>query len=241
MKRTNAPLASKEESKEAAQKPAGKAPALKNRNELHIARKIFHSTGGSLIALGVSRHLDKWDAIRYLGIAFFVMLCLETYRLRFGSANARFVRMFGSLLREHEAKKASTVCFFLSGVILALVFFPREIAFQSILHLAYGDPLASTFGILGGRAFGWKFLRLPTGKSLLGTMAASIASGLASAAILRFLNQPHHVLYPVLAGLAGGVAEILPLGIDDNFVIPVMSACSLGALYSFFKMDPVYL
>eukprot|EP00274_Cyanoptyche_gloeocystis_P006995 CAMPEP_0196656888 /NCGR_PEP_ID=MMETSP1086-20130531/20175_1 /TAXON_ID=77921 /ORGANISM="Cyanoptyche gloeocystis , Strain SAG4.97" /LENGTH=72 /DNA_ID=CAMNT_0041989807 /DNA_START=393 /DNA_END=611 /DNA_ORIENTATION=- len=72
-------------------------------------------------------------------------------------------------------------------------------------------------------------------------MAASIASGLASAAILRFLNQPHHVLYPVLAGLAGGVAEILPLGIDDNFVIPVMSACSLGALYSFFKMDPVYL
>jgi diacylglycerol kinase (CTP) len=206
---------------------AGGIPVrLHLRSDLHLARKAFHMGMGLLIAAvyllsGISTSTAVTILASFLGLD----LLLETARLRIPSFNERVMRTMGPLMRTCEVDRMSGVPHYLLATLLAVAIFPKPVAVLSILYLACGDPVASLFGILYGK----HSIRLASGKSLVGTLAGVVTCAVVTAVFLMSLALPEPMVFAltIIGGLAGGLAELVPFEMDDNFTIPVISGFAL--------------
>lgn len=110
------------------------------------------------------------------------------------------------------------VIFFFISSILMMMIFPRNIALASIAILTFSDPLAHFVG----QNFGKIRSRINMDKKIEGTIAGIIGGWVAAG-----LFVPSY-----LAFLGSGIAMVFELGnfriagekIDDNFIIPLVSA-----------------
>lgn len=125
-------------------------------------------------------------------------------------------------MRSHEMTKMSTIPYYISAAILAVGIFPKPVAILSMLYLACGDPVASFVGILYGK----HGPKLCEGKTLIGTLAGVVSCFVLSFIYLKTLpgiSSEALWVISLIGGIAGGTVELLPLDIDDNFTIPVVS------------------
>jgi dolichol kinase len=191
------------------------------RNDLHLARKAWHMGRGLFIVLCYMLGTPQSNAILILGFFLGLDLFLENLRLRSSVFNDKIMRFMGPFMRAHEIKQMSTVPHYLSSVILAIAIFPRPIATLSILYLACGDPIASLFGIL----YGHKGPKISANKTLIGTSAGIFVCAFVTYFYLNTLSfsNSNILVMSVVGGLAGGLAELLPFEVDDNFTIPIIS------------------
>ena len=194
---------------------------LPMRTDLHLARKAWHLLMGLFIVLVYSSGISRANGVLLLALFFAWDLTMEVARLRSATLNEKLIKIWGPVMRASEVNRMSAIPHYLLASMIAVAVFPKPVAVLSILFLACGDPLASLFGIL----YGNKSLRFANGKSLIGTLA-----GVATCAIITFMYLgsqavPLGTLLPVtlIGGLAGGLVELLPLEVDDNFTIPVVS------------------
>jgi diacylglycerol kinase (CTP) len=217
-------------------KPATAVPSpawrLRLRNDLHLARKTWHCGMGVFMALFYGVGFPKAVCVSILIIALAFFLTAEYARLRFPKLNAYAIKAMGPVMRKHEIDKMSGTPFYIGSVLLAIVIFPKSIAILSILFLAIGDPMSSIFGL----TWGHKSYRFANGKSLIGTAAGM---GVCSLITFLYLMFTGVTLFPSLcialaAGLAGGGAEMIPLEIDDNFSIPLVSGLALWISFVIF-------
>jgi diacylglycerol kinase (CTP) len=205
---------------------------LRLRNDLHITRKIWHCGMGLFMAFVYAVGTPKPFCILLLvsGLTFF--LTAEYTRLRFPRFNKVAIKCMGPVMRSNEVNRMSGSPFYVGSVLLCVLVFPKPIAILSMLFLAIGDPIASIFGIVWGD-LGPRF---GNGKSLIGT-----AAGMGICAIITFIYLVFTTVPTVPAlcialagGLAGGGAEMLPLEIDDNFSIPIVSGLALWVAFLLF-------
>lgn len=179
--------------------------------------------------------LTRQEAVQILGFFLALDLILETARLRSPTLNEKIMRMWGPLMRASEKDSYSGTPYYIAASLIAIAIFPKTIAALSIVFLAVGDPIASLFGIL----YGDRSIRFSNGKSLIGTAAGMIACMIAAVCFLSLLNQTqsmglsrdHMMILSIIGGVAGGGAELLPMEVDDNFAIPVVSGFVLWLAY----------
>jgi dolichol kinase len=128
----------------------------------------------------------------------------------------RFVRaMAGAALRRHEREELAGSSYLALGCLLAALLFPRPVAVAAMGYLILGDGLAGLIGRAVGR------VPLAFGKSLEGTLAGFAANLLVG--LLAFRQLP-----PALLGAAvASAVEFLPLPLDDNLAIPLISGTVL--------------
>lgn len=195
--------------------------SLHVRHDLHLMRKTWHMVMGLMIAFLFLAGVPQDTAIILLSFSLGLALVIESARLRSSSFNSKVMRYWAPFMRSHEVRQMSTIPHYIASVIIAIAVFPKPVAVLSILYLACGDPLASVFGIL----YGHKGPRFANGKTVIGTVAGVCVCFLLSLIFLKTLSLPTDtVLFlSVIGGLAGGTAELLPLEVDDNFTIPVVS------------------
>lgn len=199
------------------------------QRDLHLARKVWHMSMGLIMAGIYASGLSKWTSVYLLLGVLAFNLMTEFARLRNPTLNKRILKMLGPLMRSNEVDKVSGVPFYLCAAILTIAIFPKQIAVLSILFLACGDPIASAFGI----RFGHLSYRFSSGKSLIGTLAGVVACG----AISWFYFEPYGYSMRALwtltlvGALAGGAAETLPIEVDDNFSIPIVSGFALWVTF----------
>lgn len=196
------------------------------RSDLHLVRKVWHMFMG-LLVVAVYEGLDisRTMGVVILGSVLGLDLLVEMTRLRVPAFNDLVIRYWGLVMRSCERQKLSGVPYYLAASILAVGIFPKPIAVLSILYLAFGDPIASLFGIL----YGSKSIKIANGKSLVGSTAGVVTCALVTLVFLSGLHLPTSTLLALTAvgGLAGGAAELLPLEVDDNFSIPIVSGFAL--------------
>ncbi len=198
-------------------------PRLHLRDDLHLARKAWHLFMGLLIVfVYLYSGMSRSQGVLTLSFFLAVDLFMETARLSNASFNEKVLKVWGPLMRESEANRMSAIPHYLLASIIAIGVFPKPVAVMSILFLAVGDPMASLFGIIYGK----KGPRFAGGKkSLIGTAAGVISCAL----IALIFMQPMPIsgwataALVAIGGLAGGMAELLPVDVDDNFTIPVVS------------------
>lgn len=175
--------------------------------------------------------VNRSMGVLLLGSVFAFNLVVETVRLRVPSLNDRVVRLWGPLMRSCEVDRYTGTPYYIAAAIIAIGIFPKPIAVLAIAFLAVGDPIASFFGIL----YGDRSVRFSNGKSLIGTAAGCLACFGVGLFLLHGMNDwfAMHLSsnqiwsLAVIGALAGGGAELLPMEVDDNFAIPVVSGFAL--------------
>ncbi len=119
-----------------------------------------------------------------------------------------------NMIRKSPARGA---IMFLVGAAISVILFVPPIAAAAVAVLALGDA----FSTLVGRRYGSVKLPYNPEKSVQGSLAGFAAAFIGAAVIVA---PP----YALLAAAAGMVGESLPLKVDDNVVIPLVSGAALS-------------
>jgi dolichol kinase len=156
---------------------------------------------------------------------------LDLLRRNRPGLNRLVLKIFGPLMRQHETSTLSGMSYLYLGCMFLLLLNHPPIVILTLLFLAFGDPVASYFGIRYGKD------RILGSKTLQGTIAAFGVCTLIAAIFYYFNNIMTERLLIVapLSGLIGAVAELLPIGkLDDNLTFPVVAATLLWVLFYVF-------
>ncbi|TGL62359.1 diacylglycerol/polyprenol kinase family protein [Leptospira sarikeiensis] len=179
-----------------------------------------------------------------------LLVLLEWARFKIPAVQNLFVKFAGPLLKEEEKYRINgTFPYFLS-ITLVVFFFPPDIAILSLLFLVIGDPMAAWVGTHFGKN------RFSNGKSKEGIVAFILSSAIVGLwfiyvvqsdtrefGIYRFAEATfwQNILLVLPAVIAAAVTELysgtyLNGIVDDNLLIPVVSAIVLG-LFAYFILD----
>uniref|UniRef100_A0A7C6EED7 Phosphatidate cytidylyltransferase n=1 Tax=candidate division WOR-3 bacterium TaxID=2052148 RepID=A0A7C6EED7_UNCW3 len=148
-----------------------------------------------------------------------IFLTIDFLRLHLNPIKGVFIILFGSLLRRREFSSLTGGSYLLLASLVTLLIFNDTpgVFIAAISFLAIGDTTAAIVGLSIGRI---KVFR----KSLEGTLA-----GLASCIIVAYIvsilpdkSLPFRVA--VWGGVAAALVEALPIEVNDNVVIPILSA-----------------
>ncbi len=193
---------------------------LHQRSDLHLLRKTFHICFGIalLYPLWYEQKSREWMAA-FLGTLLALVMSIEYMRSHWKEVNQWMVRIMGPVMRESEVTAISGIPFYLGSFLFSVLVFPEHITIIAMLHLIFGDPSSSFFGVLWGRD------KLFPHKSLQGALGGFAVCTTTTALYLHIaqIGDGKIVILSIIGGLAGAIAELLPLNIDDNFSIPVVS------------------
>lgn len=203
---------------------------LKQRSDIHLTRKIAHCIGICFIAV-VFNLVGLKAAWGLLLLVSLLIIPLDIMRQKNPGLNRATHRIFGPFMRNYETNHLSGMTYLYAGCMVLLLFRDVHIVTLTLLFLAFGDPIASFFGIRYGKD------RIIGNKTLQGTMAAFVTCAIVAAVYCYFNNLMTERLLIVapLSGLIGAVAEVAPVGkLDDNFTFPVISGALLALLFLVF-------
>ena len=181
----------------------------------HLGRKLYHLLGG-LGLLSLYYLLGRRNALFCYAALTVIVLALDLTRLKVPDLNQFMLTRFRSFMRPSEANKLTGTPPYLLGIGLTLLCFRTDIATAAICFLAFGDVAATTIGERYGRK------KIAGDKSLEGTLAFV---AVATAAGLMLTSVGIHLMPGlIVAGalVAAGV-ELLPLPVNDNLLIPLVS------------------
>lgn len=180
----------------------------------HIGRKLYHLFGG-IGLLSLYYLLGRDRALAFYGVFFLIVLGLDIVRLAVPAVNRFIFSRFRSFIRTNEEDKLTGTAPYILGIGLSLYFFSSEVATAAICFLAFGDVAATTIGERYGKT-------KIGAKSLEGT-AAFIIAALGAGLLLAFLGIQLFPWVLVLGALAAAGVELLPVQVNDNLLIPIIS------------------
>lgn len=178
-----------------------------------LTRKGFHllSTAVPLgYAAGLSRSLVMWALVAALVVAGAV----EAARVRSTRARTLFDAGVGSLLREHERRGLSGATWLVIALLVAAVFFPRDVAISAMCAVSLGDAAAA----IVGRALAGSEVH----KTFIGSAACLGASAIAARAIAHIVW--HEAL---IVGVLASIAERPRRPMNDNLRIVIVVGCGI--------------
>lgn len=209
---------------------------LHKRSDLHILRKVWHISTGSLglFTFVHSAQSQKFWAILVLCIAI-AGFAMDFIRNRIPAINKLVIKMMGPLMRRSEKEGVSGLPFYALGVSLSLFFFSRDIAIVSSMFLVFSDPLSSFFGVLYGKD------KIMPNKSLQGAVAGFFTCYLIT--LFYAMNTTtlgtHLLVFSIVAGVIGAASELVSaFNIDDNLTIPVLSGLGMTLLNNWVTVFP---
>lgn len=180
-----------------------------------LKRKGIHLSG-LIIPLGYI-FVEKKIAITFLILINLLYFSAEALRLLSQRLNRLFLRYFSELLREEEHQKIAGSGYYVMGALLSVLFFEKEIAIMSLSFLMVGDFFAALVGMKWGKT------KLIGNKSLQGSLACFCACFLISYFALNF----RLTLMGAIGSITATLVELLPLKINDNLAIPVLSGLAM--------------
>ena len=203
---------------------------LKQRSDVHMARKIWHFLGVITIIV-IYHNVSRAMALQLITFVACLFIVLDILRGYFPIINQGLMSVFAPIMREHERNSLAGTTYLLSGAFIIMFLFPKPIVTLSLLFLSMADPLAGYVGVLYGRD------KIIGQKSLQGFVAAFICCTTIAAAyyLSHNLMTDRILIVSITSGLIGAFAELIPIfKLDDNLTFPVMSATFLWALFYLF-------
>jgi dolichol kinase len=151
------------------------------------------------------------------------VVIVDFLRLHVDGVKEGFILFFGSFLRRHEFTRLSGATYLLLGCLVTSLLYAKPIVVAACAYIIVGDTFAA---ILGQNI---KSPGLFTGKTIMGSIGFLLAAAAAAVAIY-YLPQTLPFMPLIVGAIAASVFEALPLPLDDNFAVPILS----GLIMSFF-------
>ena len=170
--------------------------------------------------------IDYQLGLSVIGIVCLCFVALDIFRFLHKRTNILLTEKIKAIFRKGEEKRFSTMTIFLISTFLTVLFFiPIEIAITALTFLVFGDMFAKIFGLAYGRH---KIFE----KSLEGTLAYIGSVIILGYILYTSLDIPLIML--ISGGIAAPLIELLPIGINDNFSVPMISGAVMKAVEIFF-------
>ena len=179
-----------------------------------IIRKLIHFAS-ALIAIIYLFFFVKEKAILIIGFLTCFMITAELLRMNVSSIRNLFSKVFGKLLRMHEYKKITASTWLFIGAFFTILFFPKEVAVISLLFMSVGDSCAALVGKKWGKI-----------KIFDKTLEGSVAF-LSSAIFISLLYREIPYYSSFVGAFFATIAELLPLPLNDNLTIPLITGVSI--------------
>jgi glycerol-3-phosphate acyltransferase PlsY len=167
---------------------------------------------------------DKKSALTLIGTVALFFLLLDLVRLFSKKVNFFFFYKIKRVYREKEYKTFSSITIFLFAYFLTVLLFEKGIAVLATSYLTFGDFFSKFFGI----QFGRKKIFEKTLEGSLAHLSACLAAGYL---LLRYVSIP--VPTYLVGALTASLTEVLPLGVDDNISVSLLSASTMYVLHLF--------
>ncbi|MBI5190426.1 MAG: hypothetical protein HZA22_07100 [Nitrospirae bacterium] len=187
-----------------------------------IGRKIYHMSGG-LIMVAAYAALGRTSGLAFLGGLFLVATAIDVARLKTPAFNEFMYAHFSRFIRESEKDRLTGTPWYVLGVLLAAALYDLPVAAYAVAFLACGDVAATTVGER------WGTIKISGVKSLQGTLAFIVVASLVGMAISMAWYPVSPAVF-LTGALVAAIVEILPLGLDDNLTVPVVSGVVMEAM-----------
>ncbi len=198
------------------------------RKSLHLLALVIPA---SMLYLGKTTSL--LILVPFCGLAIFT----EIARVRFQTVADIVETIFGGMMRNHErpaigdAVVINGATWVLLTATLLVVIFPVEVAACAMIMFMIGDAAAA----LVGRRFG-KTHWFGTSKTVEGSLAF-LATALGILLLFDILPLPYSLAVAIFAA----ALELIPLRINDNLYVPLLSASLIYCLLRFILLQDVAL
>lgn len=201
---------------------------LSSKGDLHIARKLWHISAGTIGLIAHFAFGASLEKIAYFSLTMALIgFTSDFLRMRSSGYNKLFIRLAKSFMRVEEKHKVTGLPFYALGAGLTLLLFNSHFALISIMFLVFADPLCS----LVGNVYGTDHF-LPN-KSLEGTLTCFIICYAISFFYFKSIDitGKELVLFSLAGGFLGAISEMMSvLGIDDNLSLPLASGLGFSIL-----------
>ena len=182
-----------------------------------LKRKIIHLIGLLIpICYYFFRERDPIAIIILLSLTA-IYFFLELLRLTNKRAQRYFLTHFSSLLRTHEKQKITGTGYYLLSGLLSVSLFKKELAIACLSFLVLGDMFAAIIGTRFGHN------KIIAGKSLEGSLACFIVCLVIGLFIAWLFPNYLNLKIIAIGAFVATIVELLPLGLDDNLTIPLIS------------------
>lgn len=194
-----------------------KQPLMRPLMRNEVVREFIHACGFTVLMLV--------DAIGLIMTVFLIVAVTILYAAsEVAVLEGRRTPIMSWIIRQAATEAelyefASAPIFFALGILLTLILFPSPLSHAGIAAFTIGDSTATLIGATLGRH------RLPInrGKTLEGSLAALIA---AFTAVLVYTN-PKTAMAAAIIAVA---VEALPLPVNDNLTVPILTSAFLTAI-----------
>jgi len=164
---------------------------------------------------------EKWQIIKVLTSPMILFILIDIFRHKIGWIQSLFKYFFNSMLRSHEMDgKLTGATWVLIGAVITITLFSTQVAIIALIFMSLGDTAA---GLIGQR-FGKHKIGDKTWEGFLGGLIICI---------IIALNFPY---LPLMVSLIGAITamiiELIPIPLDDNFIIPLGSGAIMMMLYT---------
>ena len=164
-------------------------------------------------------NFDKKTTLIILGAVLLMFVIWDIVRLLHSKVNIFFAIKNPGFFKESEQKRFSTMTLFLLASFLITIIFSKPIAVAAMIFLIFGDMASKFFGIQFGKT---RFFN----KTLEGTIAYFIICFAAGYFLLDYF--PDLSINVILIGaITAALTEVLPLGVDDNLSVGIVSAAAM--------------
>ncbi len=180
-----------------------------------LSRKLIHLLS-SLIPLSYIV-FDKRVMLQAISLALIISILVEIMRFKSRNFKQIFNKIFGGMLKKNEEKKITGATWIIISSFLCIVFFKKEIAIICLLFMSVSDTIASCAGYFFGKH-----------KIFNKTIEGSICFFIISFFITMFFNLNFYL--KIFASFLGTLIEIIPLPMDDNLLIPLVTGGMLEIL-----------
>ncbi|MFN4226554.1 MAG: diacylglycerol/polyprenol kinase family protein [Candidatus Ratteibacteria bacterium] len=150
-----------------------------------------------------------------------LLLALEYERWKNPNVWDYILKKYGRIFKTPPGRLTGDTYFILATFIV-LIFFTKEIAVPSLFFLVFGDAGS---GIIGSKYGKTKIL---SGKSLEGFIGGIFFNLVITFLIYKFIDLPFYIL--LFGILISSIVEILPLKIDDNLTVGLITPLFMAIL-----------
>ncbi|UCG30006.1 MAG: hypothetical protein JSV53_10990 [candidate division WOR-3 bacterium] len=153
----------------------------------------------------------------------FAIAMVDFLRLHINGIKEAFILFFGSFLRRHEIRRLSGASYLLLGCFITSLLYSKPIVVAACSYIIVGDTFAAIFGQ------NIKSPKIFQNKTVLGSLGFLIAS-LVSAYVLYVVTGTLPLFVLIVGAVAASVFESLPLPLDDNFSVPIITGFIMSLL-----------
>jgi HAD superfamily phosphoserine phosphatase-like hydrolase len=182
-----------------------------------VVREFIHA--GGLLTIFTAIYLGIYPTVLLLSLTTLIYATSELARIQRKNVPIISHITLNAATSSERYEFTTAPIFFALGVTLSLLIFQNPVNFASIAIVSLGDSAASVFGGF----FGKTAIPFNKGKSVEGSIACFLFAFLGAA----FFLSPPKAFFGAIIGM---FVEFLPLPINDNLSMPLITGFILGCI-----------